>query len=109
MNGRGLGFHLFLDLCPSDTANTVIVDKVVQDDAGYEGVGVGRSAIADGAHMARGLIQPDTCNTVANGREAVGITKKTSVDQAHVVSASGTYHSTPTMRISQSLILTLIP
>ena len=63
---RELDFHIFLNLCPSDT---VIVDEVVQADAGYEGVGVSKIASADSAHAARGLIQPDTNNTATNGRK----------------------------------------
>ena len=90
------GFYFFLALCPSDTA--------VQAKAGYEGVGVSRTASADGAHVARGPIQPDTLNIAASGREVVGPTNKTSVDQAHVVAASGTYRSTPTKRISQRTV-----
>ena len=50
---RDLCFHLFLDLCPSDTANTAIVDK-----ADYECVGASEIASAGGAHAARGLIHP---------------------------------------------------
>ena len=104
---RDLGFHFFIELCPADT---VIVDNAVQAEAGYEGAGVSRFTSADGAHTARGPIQPDTRSTAAS--EAVGPTNKTSVDQAHVVAASGTYHSTPTSRMIQhtvtdSLILTL--
>ena len=59
---------MLLDLYPSDTADAVIVDEV-----GYEGVGVSRIAIADGAHVARGLIQPDTHNTATNGRKQEGL------------------------------------
>ena len=96
---RELGFHFFLDLCPSDTADTSIVNG-----SGYEGVGAGRIASADGAHATGGLIQPGTRNTTANGRKAVGLTNKIPVDQAHVVAASGTYHSAPTKRISQRTV-----
>ena len=67
---RDLGFHLFLELCSSDAADTVMVDGVAQDRADHEGAGVGMIASADGAHAARGLIQPDTRNTAADRRES---------------------------------------
>ena len=66
---RGLGFHFFLDLCPSDAADTGIVDEAVQAGEGYEGVGVDKIASAGVVHVhaARGLMQPDTRNTAADG------------------------------------------
>ena len=92
MLNRGLGFHPLLELCPSDTANTVIFDEAAQAETRCEGAGVSRAASTESAHETRGLIQPDTCNTVANGSEAIELTNtnKTCLDQVHVVAASGT-------------------
>ena len=47
-----------------------MVDKAVQAEAGYEGAGIARIASVGGpgVHAARGLIQLDIRNTVANGR-----------------------------------------
>ena len=79
---------------------------MVQPEAGYEGVGVGRIAGAGGpgAHAARGLIQPDTHNAAADSSQAVGLTNETPAGHAHVVAASGTYHSTPTWHLSQRTV-----
>ena len=50
-----------------------------------------------GLHFFLDLCPPDTAEGAGVDRsEAVGRTNKTSVDQAHVVAASGTYHGTPT-------------